>query len=112
MVLGNTARIAPYGLRGPGNDNIDASIRRTFDLWKSENVKFIFEASVFNVVNHVWLGSASSTADGSIGTSFTPNTAASNFGVVACRAKQPAAKAARRSYQHLSSCNVVFMEMP
>ncbi len=87
--LGDTARTAPYGLRGPGNYNIDASLRRTFDLWKSENVKFIFEASVFNAVNHVWFGSAATTADGSIGSSFTTNTAPSSLGVVAGQANNP-----------------------
>jgi hypothetical protein len=69
MVLGDVARTAPYGLRGPGNYDIDGDLRRTFDFWKEGRVKFIFEASVFNAVNHVWFGSASSTADGSIGSS-------------------------------------------
>lgn len=67
MVLGDTARTAPYGMRGPGNYDIDGDLRRTFDLWKDGRVKFIFEASVFNAVNHVWFGSTASTADGSIG---------------------------------------------
>ena len=85
MVLGNVSRTAPYGLRGPGNNNIDAALRRTFDLWKKENVKFIFEASVFNAVNHVWFGSASSTADGSIGTT----TGSDSLGVIAGQANNP-----------------------
>jgi hypothetical protein len=85
MVIGNVARTAPYGLRGPGNNNIDAALRRTFDLWKKENVKFIFEASVFNAVNHVWFGSASSTADGSIGTT----TGSDSLGVIAGQANNP-----------------------
>jgi hypothetical protein len=84
MVLGNAARTAPYGLRGPGNNNIDAALRRTFNLW-NENVKFIFEASVFNAVNHVWFGSASSTADGSIGTT----TGSDSLGVIAGQANSP-----------------------
>ncbi|HEX8810799.1 MAG TPA: TonB-dependent receptor, partial [Terracidiphilus sp.] len=32
-VLGDVARTAPYGLRGPSNYNIDASLRRTFSIW-------------------------------------------------------------------------------
>ena len=68
-VLGDVARTAPYGLRGPSNYNIDGSLRRTFSLWRNERVKFVFDAAVFNAVNHVWFGSASSTADGSIGSS-------------------------------------------
>jgi hypothetical protein len=83
MVLGNVSRTAPYGLRGPGNNNIDASLRRTFDI--KESVKFVFEASVFNAVNHVWFGSASSTADGSIGTT----TGSSSLGVIAGQANNP-----------------------
>ncbi|MGA2218698.1 MAG: hypothetical protein ABSG51_11465, partial [Terracidiphilus sp.] len=70
-LFGDAARTAPYDLRGPGNYNIDGDIRRTFDLWKNERVKFIFEASVFNLFNHVWFGSPASTADGSIGSSVT-----------------------------------------
>jgi hypothetical protein len=70
-LIGDAARTAPYGLRGPGNYNIDGDIRRTFDLWKNERVKFIFEASVFNAFNHVWFGSTAATADGSIGSSVT-----------------------------------------
>ena len=68
-VLGDVARTAPYGLRGPGNYDIDGDLRRTFDIWKDGRVKFIFEANVFNAVNHVWFGSSASTADGSIGSS-------------------------------------------
>lgn len=85
MVIGNAARTSPYGLRGPGNYNIDGDLRRTFDLWKNERVKFIFEASVFNAVNHVWFGSASSTADGSIGST----TGSSSLGVVTGQANSP-----------------------
>jgi len=85
MVIGNAGRTAPYGLRGPGNYNIDGNLRRTFDLWKNERVKFIFEASVFNAVNHVWFGSAASTADGSIGST----TGSSSLGVVTGQANSP-----------------------
>ena len=93
-VLGDAARTAPYGLRGPGNYNIDGDIRRTFDLWKNERVKFIFEASVFNAFNHVWFGSTASTADGSIGSTVGGNvTATSNgdpgLGVVSGQANSP-----------------------
>jgi hypothetical protein len=83
--IGDVARTAPYGLRGPGNHNIDAALRRTFDLWKKEDVKFIFEASVFNAANHVWFGSPSSTADGSIGSV----TGSSSLGTIAGQANNP-----------------------
>jgi hypothetical protein len=85
MVLGNTARTAPYGLRGPGNYNIDGDLRRTFDLWNNERVKFIFEASVFNAFNHVWFGSSASTADGSIGST----TGSSSLGEITGQANSP-----------------------
>lgn len=79
-VLGDVARTAPLGLRAPGNYNIDASVRRTFDLWPNERVKFVFEASVFNAVNHVWFGSPASTADGSIGSSVSSSNSTSDTG--------------------------------
>jgi hypothetical protein len=94
-VIGSVTRTAPYGLRGPGNYNIDASVRRTFNLWSRENVKFVFEANAFNALNHVWFGSTSTNATGSIGqslTTVTPNTSASTastFGTVAGQANTP-----------------------
>jgi hypothetical protein len=84
-VLGDLARTAPYGLRGPNNYNIDATVRRTFDIWKDGRVKFVFEASAFNVVNHVWFGSTAATADGSIGSSV----GSSSLGTVAGQANNP-----------------------
>jgi hypothetical protein len=85
MVIGNTARTAPDGLRGPGNYDLDGDLRRTFDLWKDGRVKFIFEASVFNAVNHVWFGSSASTADGSIGST----TGSTSFGAITGQANSP-----------------------
>jgi hypothetical protein len=87
-VIGNAARTAPYGLRGPGNYDIDSSIRRTFDLWNKENVKFVLEASAFNTGNHVWFGSTSTNgAGGAIGQSFTGTGTA--FGSVTGQANNP-----------------------
>jgi hypothetical protein len=74
FVIGNAARTAPFGLRGPGNYDIDNSLRRTFDLWNKENVKFVFEANVFNATNHVWFGSTSTNASSSIGQTFGSTT--------------------------------------
>ncbi|HUB52892.1 MAG TPA: TonB-dependent receptor [Terracidiphilus sp.] len=90
-VLGDLARTAPFGLRGPGNYDIDGSLRRTFDLWREGRVKFIFEAQVFNAVNHVWFGSTAATADGSIGSSVTSSTASKDtaLGAVAGQANNP-----------------------
>jgi len=90
-VIGNATRTAPMGLRGPSNYNIDASVRRTFDVWNKENVKFVLEANVFNLENHVWFGSTSSNATGSIGQSVTSSVATSDtsLGVVAGQANTP-----------------------
>ena len=96
-VLGDAARTAPYGLRGPGNYNIDGDLRRTFDLWKDGRVKFVFEASVFNAVNHVWFGSTAATADGSIGSTvggeYCPSCSTVNsdpsLGVISGQANSP-----------------------
>lgn len=84
-VLGDVARTAPYGLRGPGNYDIDGSLRRTFDVWKDGRVKFLFEANVFNAVNHVWFGSSAATADGTIGSSV----GSASLGTVAGQANNP-----------------------
>jgi len=78
-LLGDVARTGAFGLRGPGNYDIDGNLRRTFDLWKDGRVKFLFEANVFNAVNHVWFGSSASTANGSIGSSVTSSTPASDL---------------------------------
>jgi hypothetical protein len=83
--LGNTARTAPDGLTGPSNYNLDASLRRTFNLWRNGRVKFIFDASAFNTFNHVWFGSSASTADGSIGTTV----GSSSLGTIAGQANNP-----------------------
>ncbi len=93
-VIGNAARTAPYGLRGPGNYDTDASLRRTFDLWNKENVKFVLEANVFNLDNHVWFGSTSTNASGGLGQTFSTNapnttTAISSLGVVSGQANNP-----------------------
>ena len=92
-MIGNATRTAPYGLRGPGNYNIDGSLRRSFNVWNKENVKFVFEANVFNAVNHVWFGSTSTNASGSIGQSFTYDgvnaSTLGSFGTVVGQANNP-----------------------
>ena len=90
FVIGNVARTAPYGLRGPSNYDIDGSLRRAFNIGPSDRVKFIFEADVFNAVNHVWFGSTSSNANGSIGQEIEATPAESTkLGLVNGQANQP-----------------------
>lgn len=49
--IGDVARTAPYGLFGPGHDNIDAGLSRTFRI--TERTNFVFNAEAFNVTNNV-----------------------------------------------------------
>lgn len=88
--IGNLARSAPYGLRGPGNYDIDGSLRRSFSIMPDNRAQLVLEADVFNAVNHVWFGTTSSNASGSIGESFGSSPAAStSLGVVNGQANQP-----------------------
>jgi hypothetical protein len=59
--IGNLARTAPYGLRGPSSYDMDLSLKRTFNLYK--NVKFLFDVSAFNVTNKVVFTIASQAID-------------------------------------------------
>jgi hypothetical protein len=88
--IGNLARSAPYGLRGPGNYDIDGDLRRSFNIMPDNRAQLVLEADVFNAVNHVWFGTTSSNASGSIGESFGSSAAAStSLGVVTAQANQP-----------------------
>jgi hypothetical protein len=88
--IGNLARTGAYGLRGPSNYDIDGDLRRSFNLTRSDRVKFVVDADVFNAVNHVWFGTTSSNATGSIGQSFSSSAAKStSLGVVAGQANLP-----------------------
>jgi hypothetical protein len=53
-MIGDLARIAPYGLRGPNVYRLTSAIRRTFDI--TERAKFIFGVDCQNVTNHVTFG--------------------------------------------------------
>ena len=51
-VFGNTARTAPYNLYGPGNYNLDISLRRSFGLHLTESSRLNLQADLHNVTNH------------------------------------------------------------
>ncbi len=51
-VFGNTARTAPYNLYGPGNYDLDLSLRRSFALHITESSRLNFQADLYNVTNH------------------------------------------------------------
>ncbi len=91
FLIGNAARTAPYGLRGPSNYDIDGSLRRTFNLMSNDRLQFVFEADVFNAVNHVWFGTTSkNAAGGSIGQEIAGTAAESTkLGLVSGQANLP-----------------------
>jgi hypothetical protein len=53
--FGNAPRTAAYGLTGPGNFDLDISIRRTFNL-HLYNSKLSLQADLYNVTNYVQFG--------------------------------------------------------
>jgi hypothetical protein len=69
-IFGNTPRTAPYNLYGPGNYDLDISLRRSFALHLSEASRLSLQADMYNVTNH--------TQFNGIGTTF----GSSNFGQV------------------------------
>jgi hypothetical protein len=52
--IGDSARVAPYGLRAPSSFRLTMSINRTFDV--SNRVKLVFRVDCNNVTNHVTFG--------------------------------------------------------
>ncbi len=51
-MFGNTSRTAPYNLYGPGNYNLDISLRRSFGLHLGESSRLNLQADMYNVTNH------------------------------------------------------------
>jgi len=73
-LIGNSPRTAPLGLRGPGSQNLTASLRRSFALRLGMSI--VFEADCFNVWNKVQFSSPGA------GWSATASTTASTYGEV------------------------------
>jgi len=59
-LIGNAPRTAPLQLRGPGNQNLDAAVRKSFNLPK-EIGTFVFEVDCINVWNKVTFSTPAST---------------------------------------------------
>jgi hypothetical protein len=59
-LIGNAPRTAPLTLRGPGNQDLDAALRRSFNLPK-EFGTFVFEVDCINVWNKVVFSTPAST---------------------------------------------------
>jgi hypothetical protein len=59
--LGNVARSAPDGLRGPGWKDMDLGLRRTFDVRNTDTLHLTLqlEADVTNVTNSTYFSLAS-----------------------------------------------------
>ena len=61
----NAPRTAPYGLIGPGNYDLDISLRRSFGLHVSESTKLTLQADMYNVTNHTQFGNIGTTVGNS-----------------------------------------------
>ena len=72
-LFSNASRTAPFGLYGPGNYDVDISLRRTFGLG-FEGAHVMLEGDLYNLTNH--------TQFGGIGTQFGSST----FGTVSTQA--------------------------
>jgi hypothetical protein len=59
-LIGNVARTAPLTLRGPGNQDLDAAVRRSFNLPKDIGT-FVFEVDCINVWNKVVFSNPATT---------------------------------------------------
>jgi hypothetical protein len=63
--FGNAPRTSPYGLTGPGNFDLDISLRRTFNLHLGENTRLSLQADLYNVTNYVFFGGIGTTVGSS-----------------------------------------------
>jgi hypothetical protein len=59
-LIGNAPRTAPLTLRGPGNQDLDAAVRRSFNMPKDIGT-FVFEVDCINVWNKVTFSNPAST---------------------------------------------------
>jgi hypothetical protein len=60
FMVGDLPRIAPFGLRGPGQYRLTSALRRTFDI--NERAKFVFGVDCQNVTNTVTFGNNSANS--------------------------------------------------
>jgi hypothetical protein len=57
----NVARTAPNGITGPGNYNVDLSLRRIFALPHFEQTKLTLQGDLYNLTNHTQFGAINTT---------------------------------------------------
>ena len=75
FMVGDLARTAPYGLRGPGEYRLNLALRRSFPI-KGDRTHFIFGADCANVTNSVLFGNNAQNSE--IGATVT----SSSFGTL------------------------------
>jgi hypothetical protein len=89
---GNAPRTAPYQLYGPGNHDVDMSLRRSFKLYRESEL--VLQADLYNVFNNVIFGGLNTTLTAGTATqgstpiiTYAPSTTAS-FGTFSKQANQ------------------------
>jgi hypothetical protein len=82
FMFGDAPRTAPFGLRNPSVYNLNASVRRSFNL-TPERVKFIFAVDCQNLTNKVTFGGIGANVDsasfGTVSTATSNTAAAATF---------------------------------
>jgi hypothetical protein len=75
-LFSTTSRTAPLALFGPGNYNIDISLRRSFNL-EFFGMRLLLQGDLYNIINHTQFGGIS-TAWSTTNTSFGKVTSQTN----------------------------------
>jgi hypothetical protein len=70
FVFGNTSRTAPYNIYGPGNYDLDLSLRRSFALHFTESARFNLQADMYNATNHTKFAVANNSWSNTTTTTF------------------------------------------
>ena len=87
-LIGNEPRSAPLNLRNPGNQNLNASIQRSFPIY-GEKASFVFQADCTNVWNKVTFGGPNGSWGQTSAAGVTPIVYASTFGQVTSASGNP-----------------------
>jgi hypothetical protein len=85
-MIGDLARTAPYGLRGPSAYRLSSALRRTFDI--TEHAHFIFGVDCQNVTNAVTFGNNASNNQIGVSVSNASTLGTLNFATADSRAFQ------------------------
>jgi len=81
--ISDAPRVAPYGISGPGNYQLDLALVRSFPLHITEASKLNFRAEWYNVTNHTLFGVASTAVGnanfGQVATNSSANRKSAQF---------------------------------